>query len=68
MAWIATDWNGEEWVYEAMPVRGGSIDAVDGRYWYADTGVFVELPRGSIKKLIGRDLTWEDEPVKLKEN
>lgn len=23
------------------------------------------LPKGSIKKLIGRDLTWEDEPVTL---
>lgn len=26
----------------------------------------VPLPEGSIKKLIGRDLTWEDEPVELK--
>lgn len=25
------------------------------------------LPKGSIKKLIGRDLTWEDNPVELKE-
>ena len=25
------------------------------------------LPKGSIKKLIGRDLTWQDEPVELKE-
>lgn len=24
----------------------------------------IALPKGSIKKLIGRDLTWEDEPVK----
>ena len=28
---------------------------------------FVELPKGSIKKLIGRDLAWKDEPVELKE-
>lgn len=27
--------------------------------------VAVELPKGSIKKLIGRELTWEDEPVEL---
>lgn len=27
----------------------------------------VELPKGSIKKLIGRELSWEDEPVELKE-
>ena len=25
------------------------------------------LPKGSIKKLIGRELTWEDNPVELKE-
>jgi len=27
----------------------------------------VELPKGSIEKLIGRKLTWEDESVELKE-
>ena len=26
----------------------------------------IVLPKGSIKKLIGRELTWEDEPVELK--
>lgn len=26
----------------------------------------IGLPKGSIKKLIGRELTWEDEPVELK--
>lgn len=24
------------------------------------------LPKGSIKKLIGKELTWDDEPVELK--
>lgn len=28
---------------------------------------FVRMPKGSIKKLIGRELSWSDEPVKLKE-
>lgn len=27
----------------------------------------IELPKGSTKKLIGRELTWDDEPVELKE-
>ena len=27
----------------------------------------ISLPKGSIEKLIGRKLTWEDEPVELKE-
>jgi len=25
----------------------------------------VTLPQGSIKKLIGRELTWDDEPVEI---
>ena len=27
----------------------------------------IKLPKGTIKKLIGRDLSWNDEPVELKE-
>lgn len=27
----------------------------------------IKLPKGTIKKLIGRDLSWQDEPVELKE-
>lgn len=27
----------------------------------------LNLSKGSIKKLIGRELNWNDEPVKLKE-
>ena len=43
---------------------------------YVGTGKFtynysyangIRLPKGSIKKLIGRDLDWNDEPVELKE-
>ena len=26
----------------------------------------IKLPKGSIEKLIGKKLTWRDEPVKLK--
>lgn len=25
----------------------------------------LKLPKGTIKKLIGRELTWDDEPVKI---
>lgn len=30
-------------------------------------GYSIELPKGTISKLIGRGLSWEDEPVELKE-
>lgn len=32
-----------------------------------DKTQIIPLPQGSIKKLIGRELSWSDEPVELKE-
>lgn len=59
MAFVAVDKNGEEWVYQLNPSKGDvSYFDVNGEYQ-------VELPSGSIKKLIGRDLSWSDEPVEL---
>jgi hypothetical protein len=37
-------------------------------YDFPKCGIFdvsIELPKGSIKKLTGIDLTWDDEPIKI---
>lgn len=61
MAWLAIDKDGRETIYERRPSRGDSE-------WFPHTiEDFIELPKGSIHKLIGRELTWEDEPVELKD-
>ena len=39
----------------------------NGQETIFEFGDFLYLPKGSIKKLIGRDLDWNDEPVELKE-
>ena len=62
MAWLAVDLNGSEWVYGCKPKKMNTIwtnSVVDTMY--------LKLPNGSIEKLIGRKLTWEDEPVELGE-
>ena len=61
MAWVAVDEDGSEWVYYKKPFRNKDNCKFD-----LESG-YVELPQGSIKKLIGRQLTWDDEPVGLKE-
>lgn len=68
-AWLAVDKDGTECIYAVKkPLRGKNEWGPDSwDYRYDDAFYdFVVLPRGSIKKLIGRDLTFDDEPVELK--
>lgn len=68
MAWVAVDMFGCERVYEQKPRRFANCAWVPTRCSYADRlNDFVTIPNGSIKKLIGRELSWKDEPVELKE-
>lgn len=58
MAWLAVDNDNSEYIYTEQPTRirdicWGSI------YRYA------HMSYGSIEKLIGRKLTWDDEPVEI---
>lgn len=63
MAWLVVDSDRHEYVYATRPIKrelyGGGIGYDSGNSFY------VRLPKGSIKKLIGKELTWNDEPVKL---
>lgn len=57
MAWVAVDKIGEELISRTESFRVGN-------YWIGDS--IFHLPKGSIRKLIGRELSWSDEPVELK--
>jgi len=65
MAWVAVDADGRECVLEKMPYRpiGSSWEVYFDLV--GNPGGYVLLPTGSIRKLIGRKLTWEDEPVEI---
>lgn len=60
MAWVAVDKDGGEYIYENTPQR---LDDCWHIPYSSEFGVL--LPKGSIKKLIGRDLTWESDSVNL---
>ena len=58
MAWLAVDEDKDEWIYMQKPESlGSSYDTVSD-----DCQL---LPYGTIKRLIGRRLTWEDDPVEI---
>lgn len=64
MAWLAVDKDGQEAIYQEKPVRNDD-------YWepfrccLSDTD-YVYVPKGTIAKLIGKDLTWDDASVELR--
>lgn len=66
MAWLACDKDGTEWIFDKQkPTRNTYPE-----YWLAGrfngaSDYYIGLPKGSIEKLIGRPLTWNDEPVEI---
>lgn len=73
MAWLAVSdiqrWCGHsfEYVFAWKPTRGKNDwipEQMSVECELVDSDC-VELPSGSIKKLIGRELTWKDEPVEI---
>lgn len=60
MPYLAVDLDGDELIAEEKPIRKSKI-------WETilENIDVVYLPKGSIKALIGRELTWTDEPVDL---
>ena len=65
MAWLAVDFDGMEYIFASKPIRNKVYNC-----WQLDDSRLlldvVDLPKGSIKKLIGRELSFTDEPVELK--
>ena len=60
MAWLAVDKGGIECIYSAEPNKYNENDPM----WQTG-GNFIYLPKGSIEKLTGKKLTWNDEPIKI---
>lgn len=62
MAWVAVNKDGSEVILSTHPDK---LDLKNFNQWVC-FGNRIFLPQGSIQKLIGRSLTWNDEPVELK--
>ena len=67
MAFVAVDADGTECIFDqCIPLRYEREKYwIEGYDEHGDTHPHIELPKGSIAKLIGRELTWSDEPVEL---
>ena len=61
MAWLAVDKDGEEYIYSDSPNR------YENGEWGCSTpeDEVIHLPKGTILKIIGRNLTWESRSVEI---
>lgn len=73
MVYLSVTENGKEILHPTRPTRktryGNNIHC--DNYWYDYYNPvcdYIELPKGTIKHLIGRELTFEDKPVSLSRN
>lgn len=63
MTWLVVNGNGDELIFEVKPKRSRY-----GQWWELPRRYlgypFLDLKKGTIEKIVGRKMTWEDEPVR----
>lgn len=59
MAWLTIAKDGTEYVFAEKPEYLVSLD-----YWY-DEHDKIELPSGSIKKMLGKEITVSESPIEI---
>lgn len=63
MAYLCVDKSGE-YIADELPTRAW-FEWVGWEDVYGGSCTLVLVLKGTIKKLIGREITWEDEPVEI---
>ena len=62
--YLAVDEDGEECKFTSKPFRAGTMFVGESGTWDTTTA-WESLKSGTIEKLIGKQLTWNDEPIKV---
>lgn len=66
MCYLSVNKDGSEYICDECPVRNNSYGKWINIYSESTYNEMIHLPKGSIKKLIGKELKWENEPFKYK--
>ena len=63
-AYLAVEPNGNELIISEPPHRFDEYSTC-GWFCSSNSSQCVSVPRGTIKKITGKTITWADEPIKL---
>ena len=63
-AYLAVEPNGNELIFSEPPRRFDEHSTC-GWFCNSNSSQCVSVPRGTIKKITGKSITWNDEPIKL---
>ena len=63
-AYLAVEPNGNELIFSEPPRRCDEYSTC-GWFCSSNSSQCVSVPRGTIKKITGKTITWNDEPIKL---
>ena len=63
MAYLCVD-NSGEYIADEHPTRAWDV-WVGWKNVYGESCTLISLPKGTIKTLIGKEMTWEDEPYEM---
>ena len=72
-SWICVDGHGDERIFPCKPYKdfpNMNLEVMWGQRWTIQLGATafhgILLPNGTINHLIGKEMTYSDEPIKLK--
>ena len=72
MAWVAVDKYGSEFIFKNGPQRiecswsDCRSDYDESYFCVEDYNSGIKLPKGTIRKIIGYELTWYNDPVEIR--
>lgn len=64
MAYLVVDKDRTEKIFQDEPIRKSVYWSYDDNSYFIRTDC-VCLPNGSIEKLIGKSMSWEDDPIEI---
>lgn len=63
--WLAVDKDNSVWLYDKKPARMQTLDNISNTWAVMPEDNCIQISKEVMLKLLDKELTWNDEPVKI---